>query len=73
MRLKHSTIAQDDASEALASAFINEQVPSGTSTPNGGAGVDEFIKEFKELRKVYHKRAMWSERWSDGKIAWRAD
>ncbi|KAG6890608.1 hypothetical protein C0995_006584 [Termitomyces sp. Mi166 len=73
MRLKHSTIAQDDASEALASAFINEQVQSGTSTPNGGAGVDEFIKEFKELRKVYHKRAMWGERWSDGKIAWRGD
>ncbi|KAG6900042.1 hypothetical protein C0993_003673 [Termitomyces sp. T159_Od127] len=66
-------VYQDDASEALASAFINEQVPSGTSTPNGGAGVDEFIKEFKELRKVYHKRAMWSERWSDGKITWRAD
>ncbi|KAG5733768.1 hypothetical protein E4T56_gene8194 [Termitomyces sp. T112] len=73
MRLKHSTIAQDDASEALASSFINEQMQSGISTPNGGAGVDEFIKEFKELRKVYHKRAMWGERWSDGKIAWRSD
>ncbi|KAG6854121.1 hypothetical protein C0991_010285 [Blastosporella zonata] len=71
MRLKHSTTAQDDASEALASAFIQQQVHPGTSTPTGGAGVDEFIKEFKELRKVYHKRAMWGERWGDGKIAWR--
>ncbi|GLB38360.1 putative modifier of rudimentary (Mod(r)) protein [Lyophyllum shimeji] len=67
MRLRHSTIAQDDASEALATAFIQQQQqPSsnGTAitTPNGAMGVDEFIKEFKELRKVYHKRAMWAER-----------
>ncbi|KAG6820701.1 hypothetical protein H0H93_012754 [Arthromyces matolae] len=73
MRLKHSTIAQDDASEALASSFIQQQPPAGTSTPTGGAGVDEFVKEFKELRQVYHKRAIWGERWSDGKIAWRGD
>ncbi|KAG6812572.1 hypothetical protein H0H92_002224 [Tricholoma furcatifolium] len=68
MRLKHSTIAQDDASEALATTFIQEQVQQGTSTPNGGAGVDEFIKEFKDLRKVYHKRRMWGERWSEVSI-----
>ncbi|KAG6916441.1 hypothetical protein DXG01_006769 [Tephrocybe rancida] len=73
MRLKHSTTAQDDASEALASSFIHQQLQPGTSTPTGGAGVDEFVKEFKELRKVYHKRAMWGERWTDGKIAWRGD
>ncbi|RDB17865.1 Vacuolar protein-sorting-associated protein 37 1 [Hypsizygus marmoreus] len=54
MRLRHSTTAQDDASEALASAFIQQQPSTsgtGTGTPNEGQGVDEFIREFKELRK----------------------
>ncbi|KAF5382566.1 hypothetical protein D9615_002885 [Tricholomella constricta] len=75
MRLRHSTTAQDDASEALASTFIQQQQPStrGTSTPNGGMGVDDFIKEFKEQRKVYHRRAMWGERWGNGQVAWRDD
>lgn len=78
MRLKHSTTAQDDASEAIATAFIQQQQqPSsngtGLSTPSGGMEVDEFIKEFKELRKVYHKRAMWGERWGAGQVGWRDD
>lgn len=71
MRLRHSTTAQDDASEALASSFIQQQAQP--SAPNGGMGVDEFIKEFKELRKIYHKRAMWGERWGDGQVEWREE
>jgi ESCRT-I complex subunit VPS37 len=35
--------------------------------------VDEFIKEFKELRKVYHKRAMWGEKWGNGQVIWREE
>jgi len=35
--------------------------------------VDEFIKEFKELRKVYHKRAMWGEKWANGQVIWREE
>ncbi|KAG5648363.1 hypothetical protein DXG03_004935 [Asterophora parasitica] len=77
MRLRHSITAQDDASEALASTFIQQQPPSttgtGTSTPQGAMGVDEFIKEFKELRKTYHKRSMWGERWGNGQVSWRDD
>ncbi|KAF8967131.1 hypothetical protein BDZ97DRAFT_1621919, partial [Flammula alnicola] len=73
MRLRHSTTAQDDASEALASSFV-QQLPSnnstseesGTGTPKVGRELDEFIKEFKELRKVYHKRALWGEKWASG-------
>jgi len=79
MRLRHSTIAQDDASEALASSFV-QQAPilsshndSGTGTPRSGGDVDEFIKEFKELRKVYHKRAMWGEKWANKQVIWRDD
>ncbi|KAF8073731.1 hypothetical protein FPV67DRAFT_1560087 [Lyophyllum atratum] len=78
MRLRHSTTAQDDASEAVATAFIQQQLQqpisgTGLSTPSGGTGVDEFIKEFKELRKVYHKREMWGERWGSGQVGWRDD
>ena len=77
MRLRHSTTAQDDASEALASRFV-QQLPSnnGSISDSGvsrGIEVDEFIKEFKELRKVYHKRAMWGEKWANGKVIWREE
>lgn len=27
------------------------------------------MKEFREMRKVYHKRAMWSDRWAAGEVA----
>lgn len=78
MRLRHSTTSQDDASEALASAFVAQSqshvgTDSGAGTPNGGAEVDEFVREFKALRKVYHKRVMWGERWAAGQVAWRDD
>ena len=82
MRLRHSTTAQDEASEALASSFVQQQpsLPSlprgetsGTGTPRGGLEVEEFIKEFKEMRKQYHKRAMWGEKWANGQVAWRED
>ncbi|KAK1923728.1 hypothetical protein DB88DRAFT_492209 [Papiliotrema laurentii] len=104
LRLKHSLTAQDDASEKIASAFIENRplgihpslagsstsLPGGSgytsrvdspvpgdSTPtadrNAGRSVEEFIQEFKAARKVYHKRAIWAERWSRGEVAWRDD
>jgi len=77
MRLRHSTTAQDDASEALASSFV-QQLPSNNgsiSDPGTSRGmeVDQFIKEFRELRKVYHKRAMWGEKWANGQVIWREE
>jgi len=79
MRLRHSITAQDDASEALASAFIHQPQQrshlssSGMGTPATEMGIDDFIKEFKDLRKVYHKRVMWGEKWANGQVAWRDD
>ncbi|WVQ79254.1 hypothetical protein IAT38_001350 [Cryptococcus sp. DSM 104549] len=35
--------------------------------------VEDFIQEFKAARKTYHKRAIWTERWSRGEVAWRDD
>ena len=70
MRLRHATTAQDDKSEALASTFVQS---SSTSPSPGNGEVDDFVKEFKTLRKVYHKRVMWGDRWTAGQVAWRDD
>ncbi|PBK74834.1 uncharacterized protein ARMOST_10840 [Armillaria ostoyae] len=78
MRLRHATTAQDDASEALASTFVQQQRPipsgvsSGTGTPSG-RDIEDFVKEFKDLRKTYHKRVIWGDRWANGQVAWRDD
>lgn len=71
MRLRHATTAQDDTSEALASNFVQ----SSSTAPTVGTGkeIDDFVREFKDARKVYHKRVMWGERWASGQVAWRDD
>ncbi|KAJ7761571.1 hypothetical protein DFH07DRAFT_867710 [Mycena maculata] len=76
MRLKHSKTEQDDASEALASAFVQQSpISTGVGTPNGGPSkeIDDFVREYKDLRKIYHKRVMWEDRWSSGLVNWRDD
>ena len=72
MRLRHATTAQDDASEACASAFTQSSPTSGQGDANG-KDVDDFVREFRELRKVYHKRLMWGDRWAAGKVEWHDD
>lgn len=65
MRLKHATTAQDELSEALATSFVQGSTPDPAGN---GKDIDEFVKEFKELRKTYHKRVMWGDRWSAGQV-----
>jgi len=71
MRLRHSTTAQDDLSESLASEFILSAPASGSMTTD--VELDRFVKDFKEMRKTYHKRAMWGDRWAGGKVEWPQD
>lgn len=66
MRLKHATTAQDELSEALATSFINASPEPGSAT---GKDVDDFVKEFREQRKTYHKRVIWGDRWTAGEVA----
>ncbi|KAG0708385.1 hypothetical protein DFH29DRAFT_994226 [Suillus ampliporus] len=56
LRIRRATTPQDDTPEVLASSFV----PSSPtpSTGNDASDVDEFVREFRELRKVYHKRLM---------------
>jgi len=67
LRLKHSTTAQDESSETLASSFVHAS-PNDAAIQNG-KDVDDFVKEFREMRKVYHKRVIWSDRWTAGEVA----
>lgn len=64
MRLKHSTTAQDELSETTASNFVR-----GT----GSMDVEDFIKTFQEQRVTYHKRMIWGEQWTAGKVTWPTD
>ncbi|KAH7885317.1 hypothetical protein F5I97DRAFT_1811169 [Phlebopus sp. FC_14] len=70
LRLRHATTDQDNTSEALASSFI-QQSSTSSSGSNNTLDIDDFVKEFRELRKVYHKRVMWGDRWAAGKVVWR--
>ncbi|EIN12713.1 hypothetical protein PUNSTDRAFT_111109 [Punctularia strigosozonata HHB-11173 SS5] len=74
MRLRHATTEQDDISEARASTLIGSSSdgPADSSTLSG-RDIDDFVKDFKELRKVYHKRVIWGDRWSAGDVAWPED
>lgn len=67
MRLRHATTAQDDLSEAVASTFVKSIPPEGSG--NGGRDIDDFVKEFRDLRKTYHKRVIWGS--GSGKVDWR--
>lgn len=65
MRLKHATTAQDDLSEATATRFI-KSTPDATQN---GKDVDDFVREFRELRRTYHRRVILGDRWTMGDVA----
>ncbi|PIL22354.1 hypothetical protein GSI_15042 [Ganoderma sinense ZZ0214-1] len=73
MRLRHATTAQDDLSEARANAFVQGSVADPGDVPVTSKEIDDFVKEFRELRKTYHKRVMWGDRWQAGEVVWRDD
>jgi hypothetical protein len=31
---------------------------------------EQFVKQYKEVRKVYHKRSMGLRKWEEGKVVW---
>ncbi|KIM65211.1 hypothetical protein SCLCIDRAFT_1212341, partial [Scleroderma citrinum Foug A] len=65
LRLRHATTDQDNASEALASSFVRS-----SATSRDALDVDEFVRQFRESRKVYHKRVMWGDKWTSGQVIW---
>ncbi len=73
MRLRHATTAQDELSEALASSFVQTSSIEAPATHLISKEIDDFVKEFKDLRKTYHKRVVWGDRWAAGQVAWSED
>ncbi|KAF9817276.1 hypothetical protein IEO21_03536 [Rhodonia placenta] len=71
MRLRHATTAQDDLSEARATEFVQASSVEPNVASANSKDIDDFVREFKELRKVYHKRVMWGDRWAAGQVTWR--
>jgi len=70
LRLRHATTAQDEAAEKVASEFVKGSSPDGLAS---GKEVDDFVKDFREMRRVYHKRVIFGDRWAKGDVAWRDD
>ena len=70
LRLRHATTAQDEASEKVASEFVKGSSLDGLAS---GKEVDDFVKDFREMRRVYHKRAIFGDRWAKGDVGWRED
>ncbi|EJU03125.1 hypothetical protein DACRYDRAFT_115375 [Dacryopinax primogenitus] len=69
MRLRHATTDIDVSSERLASEFVKP--PEVEHDADTSRAVDTFVKEFREQRKMYHKRLMWGDKCADGKVVWR--
>lgn len=35
--------------------------------------IDDFVREFREARKPFHKRKIWGDQWTVGRVAWNED
>ncbi|GAA6032102.1 hypothetical protein JCM8097_007074 [Rhodosporidiobolus ruineniae] len=58
-RYRAATTQQERLSDALVSSFLQ------------GEGDDEsFVKQYREVRKVYHKRETALRKWEEGKVVW---
>ncbi|GAA5871964.1 hypothetical protein JCM16303_000928 [Sporobolomyces ruberrimus] len=63
-RYRASTTLQDHLCESLLSSLLDGQF----DTPQ--ALEEQFVKQYKEVRKVYHKRAVGLKKWEEGKVVW---
>lgn len=58
-RYRAATTNQQHLSDSLVAAFLN------------GDGDDEsFVKQYREVRKVFHKREIGLQKWDEGKVVW---
>lgn len=88
LRLRHATTAQDDLSETIASSLIRRPtstpITPSFSTPVSGVEsegtnmpiekeIDDFVREFREARKLFHKRKIWGDQWTVGRVVWNED
>jgi hypothetical protein len=63
-RYRAATTIQDHLCESLLQSLLDGQF----TTPEQ---LDEqFLKQYKEVRKVYHKRSIGLKKWEEGKVVW---
>ena len=63
-------------SESVASEFISSASLEGSASGSDSAQqqqqrIDTFVKEFKQVRKLYHKRNIWADKASHGDVIWQ--
>ena len=59
-RLHAATSDQERISDAVAQSFLD-----GTLDDE-----DAFVRQYRELRRVWHQRALRSEAWSASRVRW---
>ncbi|CEQ41559.1 SPOSA6832_03287 [Sporobolomyces salmonicolor] len=58
-RYRAAATAQEHLCDSLVSSFLD------------GAGDEEsFVKQYREVRKVHHKRQIGLQKWEEGKVVW---
>lgn len=58
-RLRAATTAQEHVAESLSTSFVD-----------GDMDDDEFVRQYKDVRKVFHRRMLMKSKWEDGKLVW---
>ncbi|GAA5896089.1 vacuolar protein sorting family 37 protein [Sporobolomyces salmoneus] len=63
-RYRAATTLQDHLCESLLQSLLDGQFANSEQLD------EQFIKQYKEVRKVYHKRSMGLRKWEEGKVVW---
>ncbi|GAA5866386.1 hypothetical protein JCM8547_000761 [Rhodosporidiobolus lusitaniae] len=61
-RYRAATTLQERLSDSLVSSFL--------TGGEGGFDEESFVKQYREVRKVYHKREIGLRKWEEGRVVW---
>ncbi|KAK9469107.1 hypothetical protein V1512DRAFT_258611 [Lipomyces arxii] len=67
-RLGAATVEAEHVSEALAGSFLDTGHPSHSGDYALPGGVDQFVREYRRVRKIYHLRKERLERWNEDRV-----
>lgn len=78
-RYRAATTLQEHLCESMLQSLLDGQFNTSTAAaagapdspvPNSGSLDQQFIKQYREMRKVYHKRSIGLRKWEEGKVVW---
>ncbi|KAK4055892.1 hypothetical protein OIO90_003149 [Microbotryomycetes sp. JL221] len=70
-RLSKATSNQEHLSEQILNQFLNSFENHQNQTDEFQNDDEQFVKQYKQIRKIYHRRSISLEKWSKGKVVWR--